>query len=116
MALFQWLSLWDASIRAVTFHIPNGGTRNPIEAKILKGQGVTAGVPDIFMSIPNLQYHGLFIEMKSKAGKITEKQQQMHKQLRSYGYCVEVCYDWFEARKVILDYLGRSHSAQCPAA
>jgi hypothetical protein len=29
------------------FHVPNGGVRSPIEAKILKGQGVVAGVPDI---------------------------------------------------------------------
>jgi hypothetical protein len=29
------------------FHVPNGGARSPIEAKILKGQGVVPGVPDV---------------------------------------------------------------------
>jgi hypothetical protein len=29
------------------FHVPNGGYRKPIEAAILKGLGVVAGVPDV---------------------------------------------------------------------
>ena len=29
------------------FHVPNGGARRPIEAAVLKGLGVTAGVPDV---------------------------------------------------------------------
>jgi hypothetical protein len=29
------------------FHVPNGGWRSPIEAAILKGQGVRPGVPDL---------------------------------------------------------------------
>lgn len=118
-ALFRWLSFWDESVRAVTFHIPNGGTRNAIEAKSLKGQGVTAGIPDIYMAISNLHFHGLFIEMKSKAGKVTDLQKKMHERLISNGYCVLVCYDWFKAKESIIEYLkpirGNSN-AKCPAA
>lgn len=33
----------------LAIHIPNGGSRNVIEAKKLKRMGVTAGVPDIFI-------------------------------------------------------------------
>jgi hypothetical protein len=32
------------------FHVPNGGYRRPIEAKILQGLGVVPGVPDAAMS------------------------------------------------------------------
>ena len=31
------------------FHVPNGGWRSPIEAAILKGMGVRAGVPDLIV-------------------------------------------------------------------
>jgi hypothetical protein len=33
--------------RTFAFHVPNGGARSKIEAAILKGLGVVAGVPDV---------------------------------------------------------------------
>ena len=33
----------------VAIHVPNGGYRRPVEAKILCGLGVTAGVPDVLL-------------------------------------------------------------------
>ena len=47
------------------FHIPNGGSRNKLEASNLKKQGVKAGVPDLFLPVGRGSYHGLFIELKS---------------------------------------------------
>ncbi len=34
------------------YHIPNGGSRNAIEAKNLKRQGVKPGVPDLCLPVP----------------------------------------------------------------
>ena len=33
----------------VAIHVPLGGYRKPVEAKILQGLGVTAGVPDVLL-------------------------------------------------------------------
>lgn len=46
------------------FAVPNGGGRSRTEAAILKGEGVTAGVADTLLLVPNEQYHGLCIEFK----------------------------------------------------
>ena len=39
--------------RAVIFSIPNGGTRNKLEAITLKATGLLAGVSDLIVILPN---------------------------------------------------------------
>lgn len=53
------------------FHVPNGGYRKPREAAMLKGLGVTPGVPDIII-IHKGRAFGL--ELKAAGGRATEKQ------------------------------------------
>jgi hypothetical protein len=89
------------------FHaIPNGGSRNPIEARHLKEQGVKAGIPDIFLPCARGGWHGLYIEMKRrKGGRVSIEQKKMILALRNEGYCVEVCQGWEEARDIITAYM-----------
>ena len=87
------------------FAIPNGGKRNIITAKKMKAEGVTAGVPDLFLAVPRGIYHGLFIEMKAPKGKSTDKQASMQNHLTQYGYLVLVMYNWIDAKIAIEDYL-----------
>lgn len=88
------------------FHIPNGGSRNPIEARNLKYQGVKAGVPDLFYPVPNKKYHGLFIEMKFGKNKPTKPQKEWLEYLNSVGYLAVVCYSADEAFKVLNKYFA----------
>lgn len=87
------------------FAIANGGSRHYLEAINLKKQGVKAGVPDLFMPVPNDQFHGLFIEMKYGKNKPTESQKQWVEYLNSVGYKSEVCYSGKEAISLIERYL-----------
>ena len=45
-ALFQHLAARRCP-GTFAFHAPNGGARSPVEAAILKGIGVVAGLPDV---------------------------------------------------------------------
>jgi len=54
------------------FAVPNGGSRNIIEAKRLKNTGVLAGVSDLILIMPNSKI--LFVEVKMPKGKQSEKQ------------------------------------------
>lgn len=104
-AFFEWLSFYPC-LRLATFAIPNGGSRNCLEAKSLKAQGVTPGVPDLFMAVPYSGYHGLFIELKSKTGRLSEHQKTWLNNLNDRAYKAVVCYSLDEAMDVVTKYLG----------
>ena len=91
---------------ALMFHIPNGGSRNKLEAANLKRQGVKAGVPDICLPVPRGKYHGLYIELKYGKNKVTEKQSWWLKALSKQGYAVKVCYNFDETTKALIQYLN----------
>ena len=83
----------------------------------MKGEGVKAGIPDLFLAsagrpevsgIKPMSWpvkYGLFIEMKSAKGKVTPIQAEIHGLLRQQGYQVSVCYSWVEAAAEIERYL-----------
>ena len=74
--------------RRIPFYaIPNGGSRNKIEARNMKLEGISAGVPDICIPVPNTHYHGLYIEMKrKKGGRVSENQKKWLKICFSHVY------------------------------
>lgn len=87
------------------FHIPNGGSRNKIEAANLKRQGVRAGVPDLMLPVAKQGYHGLFIEMKVGYNKPTENQEKWIELLSKNGYLVKTCWGADEAINLITNYM-----------
>src|SRR5262245_17133005 len=64
------------------FHPANGGYRKPIEAAILKGMGVVAGVPDVIAIHQGRCYA---MELKPEGGKLTENQERALIALREAG-------------------------------
>ena len=109
-SLFKW-SL-QPEIRAVypqlklLYHIPNGGKRDPIEAKHLKDQGVKKGVPDLHLPVGKGGYHGLYIELKTEKGRTTQFQNWWLAELAKEGYCTAVCQGWKEAAECLIRYLN----------
>jgi hypothetical protein len=102
-----------ARARAVTnykfrllFAIPNGGARNAITGALLKAEGVTPGVPDLFLAQLSGGFGGLFVEMKRLGGKCSDAQLDMHEDLRASGYAVEVVDDFEGFKRAVLGYLG----------
>lgn len=88
------------------FHVPNGGQRHAAVAAKLQGQGVKPGVPDLCLPVPRFGCHGLWIEMKTQAGRVSPHQKDWIAFLRCVGYRVEVCRSFDEARDVLLSYLS----------
>ena len=106
-ALFAW-ALYAAGAMpelGLMFHVPNGGSRNRIEAAKLKRQGVRAGVPDICLPVARGGFHGLFVELKYGRNKATDRQMAWLDALRSQGYLAVECVGWDTAREVITKYL-----------
>lgn len=91
---------------ALLYHIPNGGSRDAIEGRHLKAQGVRAGVPDLHLPVARGEYHALYIEMKTEKGRLSEEQKQRFERLRGERNCVEVCRGWESAVQVLEWYLS----------
>lgn len=72
------------------FAIPNGGKRSKFEAARMKKQGVTAGIPDLFLSAKRGEYGGLYIELKVGKNGLSESQKQIKAHLEAEGYKYEV--------------------------
>jgi hypothetical protein len=83
--LVRWFRQTHRGVRI--FAIPNGGQRSIAAATRLKIEGVSAGVPDLF--IPAWR---LWVEMKRiKGGVLSAEQKDWLKYLEEVGYCVKVC-------------------------
>jgi hypothetical protein len=85
----QYLALQERLGRLLWFAVPNGGSRNLLEAVNLKRQGLRAGVPDLCI-IPKIG-PVMFIELKSEEGTLSRLQSIWLQNLVEYGCPVRVC-------------------------
>jgi hypothetical protein len=99
------MSLYDKRF-VMLIAIPNGARTSWTQAKKLKREGMRAGVPDLFLAIKTKEFGGLWIEMKTETGRVSEAQAQWHKDLAACGYKVEVCRSAESAMYEIAEYLG----------
>lgn len=110
--LFHWCEMVKGKYPELQllFHIPNGGERRKSEAARMKAEGVKPGVPDLFLPVARINYHGLFIEMKRrKGGRVSDEQREWIGNLLANGYAVEVCRGWEEAKDAIENYLDEKY-------
>jgi hypothetical protein len=88
------------------YAIPNGGRRDRREARRLKDEGARKGVPDLCIARAVPPWHGLYIEMKRRAGgQVRREQRDAMDWLARAGYRAEVCRGADEAITMIKEYL-----------
>ena len=85
---------WRGAPDLFAFHVPNGGWRSPVEAMVLKGLGVTPGVPDIII-VHAGKCFGL--ELKAEHGRMTPAQLDCHQRMERAGAIVGVAHGLDEA-------------------
>lgn len=86
-------------------HSPNGGKRNYREAARFKAMGVRAGFPDLFLAVPNATKHGLFMELKSEDGRLSDHQEEWRDHLLSRGYAWYLVRSLDDFEKIMRAYL-----------
>ncbi len=110
------------------FAIPNGSAlgygkeeyqvrHRQIRGKLMKLEGLRPGCPDLMLAVPKIitawggnptglrTTDGLFIELKTEKGIVSDEQKQFIHDLRNQGYKVEVCRSLDDAIKCITEYL-----------
>lgn len=111
---FEWIDLHipKHSVLGLMFAVPNEGNKSKFDGWKRQLTGRRAGVPDTCLPVASrmiwldYQYIGLFIEFKSKTGKVSAVQQDWIDKLRKQNHRVEVCRSWTDAANIVIEYLG----------
>ena len=95
------------------FHPPNGGHRRKATAARMKAMGAKAGVPDLCLPVActmrdGTRYGALWIELKSKTGRLRDSQRQWRNRLRRHGHAWALCRSFDDAKAALMDYLDGS--------
>ena len=105
----QWPTL-------LMIHIANeGGNRGQhpgYHAKRAR-MGVVKGTPDYFVAEPVAAYHGLFLELKARGGRLKPEQSSFCDEARLRSYVVAVAWGWQAALKALTAYLGGTSGLEC---
>ena len=85
------------------FAIPNGEKRSISVATRLKAEGVTRGIPDLYIPACNL-----WVEMKrATGGRLSPDQKKVIEYLRSVGHTVIIGKGAGDASKQVLEFLEK---------
>ena len=123
-AFVEYVERKHPTLAQLLIHVPNEGKRSLAGGRRQKLLGLRAGVPDLFFARPrhidyfygngnklgHCDYHGLWIELKSRKGTVSKAQRNMMQELRNQEYWVVICYSLDEAINVFEYYIGTNET------
>lgn len=119
VAVIDWLFQQSAKYPELdlTFAVPNGamlggGKIGAIRANVLKAEGMRPGAPDLVIPSARGGYFGVFLEMKTKTGKLSENQEQFIVEAEKQGYMCFVAYGADEAIEMLEGYLKKPYTQE----
>ena len=114
----HWFRIQYPEYATLLFAVPNGGARNAITGARLKDEGVTAGVADLILLLPQwfttwrgekgCEYAGLCIEMKTPTGRQSPEQRAWQAAVEAQGYKYAIARDVLEFVKIIQEYINNT--------
>jgi hypothetical protein len=110
-ACVKWYRYQYSDKKNLLFSITNGipiadkGIRTKIYNRLI-AEGLQPGVPDLFLSIGNSLYNGLYIEIKSKTDRLRKVQADIIRELESENYKCIIVRSLDEFMEVIKEYLS----------
>lgn len=107
-ACVKWFNYQHVELRGCLFSVPNGGARDSVTGRILKLEGVVAGVADLILLVPNKHYHALLIEMKTEKGRQSPSQREWQKKVESVGYKYVICRSLEQFIVEIEEYINKT--------
>lgn len=87
----------------IILSVPNGGSRNVIEAANLKMEGALAGASDLMVIA---ERRVLFIEMKKPGGRQQQTQKEFQRRVEVLGHKYVVCYSLDDFMQKVKEWLG----------
>lgn len=93
----------------VILSIPNGGSRNVIEAANLKKEGALAGASDLMVIA---ERRVLFVEMKTAKGRQQDSQKAFQKRVEALGHRYVICRSLDDFMQKLKEWLGTNTKEQ----
>ena len=84
--------------RHIIFAVPNGGTRNILEAKKFKATGLLSGVSDLIIVQPN---RNIFLELKIEKGIQSDNQKDFETRIKFLGFEYYICRSLEQFKNII---------------
>lgn len=100
-ACVRWFRL--AYPQYIILSIPNGGSRNVIEAANLKREGALAGASDLLIVA---DHRVLFVEMKKPKGRQQRTQKDFQRRVEILGHRYVICYSLDDFMQKVREWLG----------
>lgn len=95
--LLNYIKARYKNIKAV--HVPNDSKMTPTEKYVKVCMGMARGFPDLIIFRQNGGV--LLLELKTKKGKLSEVQNNMHEVVKSYGFEVYTSYGLEQAVQIV---------------
>ena len=96
---------------ALLYHTANERKCSVYQGVHLKKMGVKSGIPDLHLPVARKGYHGLYMELKSEKGRLSESQKWWLEHLAEQGYLCKVYRDPKEAFDMLIQYLGEENES-----
>lgn len=108
-ALMQWWRIAHRGLgipyEELLMAFPLQGARSPQNGARMKAEGMRKGTPDLLLAVPRGGYSGMWIELKTLDGRVSEEQKAMLARLIGSGYHAVIARGWDQARQEIESYL-----------
>lgn len=88
--------------RLLIFAVPNGGSRNVLEAKKLKATGTLRGASDLIVNFPG---KSVYIEVKTSIGVQSDAQKDFQKRVEDLGMDYHIVRSLENFNEIIMPYL-----------
>jgi len=101
----DWFRYEYPELKEDFHHFANQRKCTPMEGRKLKRMGVMRGVSDFFLAVPRHGHHGLWVELKAGAGRLSPEQKEFIKRKNANGYLAIPAWGYDEAKNIIKEYL-----------
>lgn len=106
--IVNWFNYQFPELADDLHHFANERICSVQQGRLLKRMGVKKGVADFFLAVGCGGNHGLWLELKTGKGKLSDEQAAFLERKQARGYMAVTARGFDAAKDIIVDYLNSS--------